>query len=323
MTIIIDKFVPFIEGILEPYAQVIYADPADITPESVRTADALIVRTRTRCNEALLAGSRVRFIATGTIGYDHIDTAYCNAHGITWQNAAGCNADAVRQYVEGALHALADRHGFTLAGKTLGIVGVGHVGKRVAAMAERLGMRTLLCDPPRARVEGADGFVSLSDIAAQSDIVTFHTPLSRDGIDKTYHLCDAAFLAALRPEACIINAARGGIIDEQALLNTDFPDRSAIDCWEGEPRLNISLLDRVCIGTFHIAGYSLQGKVNATTQSVQGLARFFGWQALYDWCAPLPEGYNPDAPYDIWVDDVALRATPNNFEAMRDAYKLR
>lgn len=323
MRILIDKYVPFIQGILEPYGEVEYLSPEEFTAEKVKNADALIIRTRTRCNAALLNNSQVRFIATATIGFDHIDTHYCESQGITWQNAAGCNADAVRQYVEGALHYLAEQKGFQLKGKTLGVVGVGHVGTRVVAMAERLGMHVLRNDPPRARKEGEAGFCHLEKIAREADIITFHTPLIKEGEDKTYHLCNAAFLQQLKSEACLINAARGGIIDEQALLASSYTSRSIIDCWEGEPRLNQELLHKVCAGTPHIAGYSLQGKANATTLSVQGIARFYHWEKLMNWEAPLPADYNPNAPYDITVDHQLLMQAPDQLERLRDEYKLR
>ena len=323
MKVIIDKYVPFVEGVLEPYAEVVYADPADINPQTVKDVDALIVRTRTKCNEQLLEGSKVRFVATATIGHDHIDVAYCDEKGIVWQNAAGCNATAVRQYTCAAIQYLAEHFQMDLTTKTLGIVGVGHVGKLVEETARNWGMKVLLCDPPRARVEGSEGFVTLQEIAAKADIITFHTPLQKQGLDATYHICDAQFLSMLKPEACIINAARGGIIDEAALLDTHFPSRAVIDCWEGEPRLNLTLLEKVLLGTFHIAGYSLLGKVNASTQSIQGLAHCFGLKDLYEWKAPLPEDYDPNAFYDIQEDDRALRATPHLFEIMRDTYPLR
>lgn len=323
MKIIIDKYVPFIEGVLEPYAEVIYADPAEINPQTVKDVDALIVRTRTKCNETLLKNSKVRFVATATIGYDHIDATYCEQQGIVWQNAAGCNATAVKQYVGAAIQHLAKHYHMDLTTKTLGIVGVGHVGKLVEQMAREWGMKLLCCDPPRARKEGNTAFVSLQEVAKHADIITFHTPLQKQGEDKTYHICDETFLSLLKKDACIINAARGGIIDENALLQTHYPQRAIIDCWEGEPKLNLSLLDKVLIGTFHIAGYSLLGKVNATTQSVQGLARCFAIKDLYEWRAQLPDGYDPNAYYDILADDKALRATPHLFESMRDNYKLR
>lgn len=323
MKVIIDKYVPFVEGVLEPYAEVIYADPADINPHTVKDADALIVRTRTKCNAELLSNSKVRFVATATIGYDHIDANYCEQNGVVWQNAAGCNATAVKQYVGASIQHLAKHFQMDLTTKTLGIVGVGHVGKLVEQMAREWGMKVLKCDPPRAREEGEEDFVSLNEIAKNSDIVTFHTPLTKQGVDPTYHLCDEHFLSLLQAGACLINAARGGIIDEKAFFATHYPERSVIDCWEGEPLLNQSLLDRVLIGTFHIAGYSLLGKVNASTQSIQGLAQCFEIQELYNWKAPLPEGYDPNAFYDILADDAALRATPHLFESMRDAYPLR
>lgn len=214
MRVVIDRGIPFLDGVIEPYAEVAYLSPEDIGPEAVRDADALIIRTRTRVNKELLEGSQVRFVATATIGYDHIDQDYCREAGIYWTSCPGCNAQAVCDYVEEAIATFNSslfrgRSGESL---TIGIVGYGHVGKRVAQMAERKGYRVLLSDPPLGIG------LSLEEMAPQCDILTFHTPLTRDGEYPTYHLCNAAILRLCKPGALIINAARGGVIDEQALL---------------------------------------------------------------------------------------------------------
>ena len=185
MKIVCDNKIPFIRGVFEPWAEVVYLPGAETTPAVVRDADAVVTRTRTRCDAALLAGSSVRVVASATIGYDHIDTAWCEAHGILWRNAPGCNSSSVKQYIAAVLCTLARRHGLRLDALTLGVVGVGNVGSKVAEAAAQLGMRVLLCDPPRARAEGAEGFVDLDTLVAQSDIVTLHVPLLREGEDAT------------------------------------------------------------------------------------------------------------------------------------------
>ncbi|MDR1864257.1 MAG: erythronate-4-phosphate dehydrogenase, partial [Bacteroidales bacterium] len=188
MKIVIDDKIPFIRGVLEPFAETAYVRGSVLTRAEAVDADALIVRTRTQCNEALLKGTRVRFIATATIGFDHIDTQWCRANGIAWANASGCNAGSVRQYIAAALCALAVHHGFSFGEVTLGVVGAGNVGGKVARLGETLCMKVLVNDPPRARREGAGNFVSLEEIVRRCDIVTLHVPLNRQGEDKTLHL---------------------------------------------------------------------------------------------------------------------------------------
>ena len=197
MKVIIDDKIPYIKGALEPFAEVLYLPGKDTTPAVVKEADALITRTRTICNESLLKGSKVSFIATATIGFDHIDTVYCEQSGITWTNAPGCNAKSVEQYIASVLFVMAERKGWTLAGKTLGVVGVGQVGSKVARLASILGMKVLLNDPPRARVEGETGFCSLETVLAEADIITLHVPLNLQGEDATYHMADEAFFKRL------------------------------------------------------------------------------------------------------------------------------
>ena len=324
MKIVVDSFIPFVRGVLEPYAEVVYAEPAAFTPALVRDADALLIRTRVRCNAALLDGSAVRFIATATIGYDHIDTAYCARQGIAWANAAGCNADGVRQYVQAVLEYVERIDGACMAGKTMGVVGVGHVGRLVADMAERKGMRVLRNDPPRQLAEPEADFVSLEQVARESDVITFHTPLTLSGEFATYHLCDTAFLQKIKPDALLINAARGGVLDEEAFLAyAPAACRIVLDCWEHEPHISRQMLDRVLLGTPHIAGYAVRGKQNATTMSVQALSRFFGC-GLDDWEAVVPPSMQPVTDeYDIVADYRTLLQHTAEFEHLRSSYRLR
>ncbi len=346
MKIVCDNKIPFIRGVFEPWAEVVYLPGAETTPAVVRDADAVVTRTRTRCDAALLAGSSVRVVASATIGYDHIDTAWCEAHGILWRNAPGCNSSSVKQYIAAVLCTLARRHGLRLDALTLGVVGVGNVGSKVAEAAALLGMRVLLCDPPRARAEGAEGFVDLDTLVAQSDIVTLHVPLLREGEDATWHLFDEARLAAMRPDQFLINSSRGPVVDGAALraaLQAKALRGAVLDVWEGEPEPDRALMALLDIATPHIAGYSADGKANGTRMSVRTVAAVLGLP-LADWRpADIPAPAQPlefslDASgksrqevlseailhtYDILADDRALRAHPERFEQLRGDYPVR
>ncbi|MDP4207082.1 MAG: NAD(P)-dependent oxidoreductase, partial [Bacteroidota bacterium] len=186
MKIIIDDKIPYIRGVFEPFAEVHYLSGAATTPEIAHNADALITRTRTICNQKLLENSTVKFIATATIGYDHIDTEWCKSAGIEWTNAPGCNSSSVEQYVLAAILYQAREKGLILKGKTLGVVGVGNVGSKVARVGQLLGMKVLLNDPPRERAEGEGIFTSLDHILEEADIITLHVPLQHEGTDKTF-----------------------------------------------------------------------------------------------------------------------------------------
>lgn len=309
MKVLIDQYIPFLNGVLDPYATVEFLAPEAFTPARVHDADALIVRTRTRINKDLLAGSKVRFVATATIGFDHIDTSYCRQQGIGWTSCPGCNAQAVCDYIEEVLRENATFHRTTK--QTLGIVGVGHVGSKVAVMAEKKGFRVLLNDPPKHIG------VSLNDIAQQADIITFHTPLDA----STYHLCDASFLAQCRPDALIINAARGGIVDEEALLKSTQP--YVLDCWENEPSINAALCtdNRALCTSYHIAGYSVEGKRNASQMCLNALCHFFGLPHLDVSDDTLPQGDSASG----WLSRITtqLKTHPECFESFRKAYVLR
>lgn len=303
MHVLIDQYIPFLNGVLDPYATVEFIAPEEFTPARVQDADALIVRTRTRINKDLLAGSRVQFVATATIGYDHIDTSLDIPY---WTACPGCNAQAVCDYIQEALLAV------QLPYKSIGIVGYGHVGSRVAAMAEKLGFNVLVNDPPKGIG------VSLDEIADQCDIITFHTPLD----ETTYHLCDAAFLSKCRPHALIINAARGGIVDEQALFESHHP--CIIDCWENEPAIHHALCQspQTLLASYHIAGYSVEGKRNASQMCLDALCRFFNLPLLSVNTDQMPPAGDSQPG---WLTRVSnqLKAHPENFETLRKQYPLR
>lgn len=334
VNVVVENKIPFIKGLLEDYCNVKYLAPEDITAEAMSQADALITRTRTRCDASLLAGSQCRFIATATIGTDHIDLDYCQRNGITVSNAPGCNAPAVAQYVMASiLHWRRMRNDSRpLQSLTLGIVGVGHVGSIVEQWARQLGMKVLLCDPPRQKVECTNKFVSLSTIAQGSDIITFHTPLTRSGEYATYHMCDRSFIDNVNPETLIINSARGPIINThdiiEALDNRLIAD-VAIDCWENEPHLSAELLSRAVIATPHIAGYSREGKIRATAMAVNAFTRFFGLPLV-----EMAERVKPGAAqcvtenailesYNPFIDTASLKGNASAFEALRNNYNYR
>ena len=338
MKFVVDKTIPFIENLFEPYAEVVYLEGKDISSDDVRDADALVIRTRTKCNADLLDGSSVRMISTASIGSDHIDHEYCKEHGIHFATASGCNAVGVMNYVFAALYGIAARKSIDLEGKTLGIVGVGNTGSRVAAMARHIGLRTLLCDPPRAAVEGPDSFCPLDSLLKQADIVTLHVPLS----DQTRKMANDRFFRRMKPGALFINTARGEVVDESALMRA-IPKLGAviIDTWNNEPYVNLDLVEKVDIATPHIAGYSYQGKQNGTALAVRAIARFFGIEPLYEFYpeTPLaeleaiklnlkgkPQGeiasvlsYN----YPIFTDDFMFRMNPAGFENLRLNYSYR
>ncbi|MDR0891336.1 MAG: 4-phosphoerythronate dehydrogenase PdxB, partial [Mediterranea sp.] len=292
MKVIVDNKIPYIQEAIRHLAdEVVFLPGRAFTPELVHDADALIIRTRTRCNEELLRGSRVRFIATATIGFDHIDTDYCRRSGIRWANAPGCNSASVAQYVQSALLVWQGQRQKPLTGLTIGIVGAGHVGSKVAQVAHDFGMKVLLNDPPRAEREGEAAFSSLERLAAECDIISFHVPLSREDIHRTYHLADGDFFRRLQKSPLLINTSRGEVVDTEALLqalDSNFVSDAIIDVWEHEPDISPALLAKSLIGTPHIAGYSADGKANATRMSLDSLCRFFHIEAAYSIQPPAP-----------------------------------
>jgi len=278
MKVIVDDKIPYIKGALEPFAEVIYMPGKSTTPEVVKDADVIITRTRTICNKKLLEGSKVSMIATATIGFDHIDTEYCDEAGIEWTNAPGCNSWSVAQYIMAALHTLAIEKKLTLSNMTIGVVGAGNVGSKVVKQCKAIGMNVLVNDPPRQRTEGDTGFVSLKEIQQNADIITIHTPLTMDGEDKTFHVVDQLFIDGCKDGVFIINCARGEIFETQSVVDALISGKineAIVDCWENEPDIDQELLDRTFISTPHIAGYSRDGKANGTSMSIQAISRKF------------------------------------------------
>ena len=343
--IIADNKIPFLDGALESVARVEYLPGAEISRSNLLDADALITRTRTKCNRELLEGTSIRFIATATIGYDHIDTDYCREKGIGWTNAPGCNSSSVEQYMVSTLLWLANHRSIDLKALSLGVIGVGNVGRKVASAARTLGMRVLLNDPPRERAEGNAEFVSLEELREHSDIITLHVPLNKGGLDNTQHLVNREFLTHLKSGSILINTSRGAVVDEAALLEGIRSRRLSdviLDVYETEPIINQELLDTLTLATPHIAGYSLDGKANGTTMSVQAVSRFFSL-GLDDWSPatmPVPQSSEilTDASesdlyellwevykqsYDVSSDDQNLRNTPDRFEILRGEYPFR
>ena len=332
MKIVADSKIPYLNGILEQVAQeVLYMPGTEITSDVVRDASVLLTRTRTRCDRALLEGSKVEFIGTATIGTDHIDLDYCHKKGITVVNAPGCNAPAVAQWVHATI--LQWIQAKNASGNiTLGVVGVGHVGSIVARWAQQLGYRILLNDPPLAENYDPQFSIfnprsSILDLQRECDIITFHTPLTKDGKYPTWHLCDEAFLKGLKHCKLILNAARGAVCDNEALLR--WQGDVALDCWEHEPAINRELLDKAFVTTPHIAGYSRQGKQRGTAMIIDALNRHYGWHL------PVPEvdkpllGATDVTPqliidsYNPLHDTAALKAASCRFESLRNNYCLR
>ena len=342
MKIVVDDKIPYIREKLAVLADdVVYLKGADIHAEDVKDADALIVRTRTRCDRQLLEGSKVQFVATATIGFDHIDTDYMAQAGIFWTNCPGCNAGSVAQYLECSLLLLEQLKVLVLSEATIGIVGCGHVGSKVKAMAERLGMRVLVCDPPLQQAtthrSSSITFVPLDVIEREADVITFHVPLTHEGQYSTWHLGNDNFFHCLSRVPYIINTSRGEVVDNVALLQALEEGRvrdAILDVWECEPNIHLDLLNKVFIGTPHIAGYSADGKVNADNMVIDALCQHFslphpGYILPPD--LPVSQGakvksQKPMSALDFYnplVDSEKLKTDPSKFETLRNNYPLR
>lgn len=344
MLAIVDDKIPFLAQVLEPCGiEVRYLPGAAITAADVRDADLLLVRTRTRCDAALLAASRVRFVGSATIGIDHLDTDYLDRRGIRWCNAPGCNAASVAQYVVSVLVNYAVHFHRPLAGLTFGIIGAGNVGSRVAAAARALGMRVLLNDPPRAEREQDGRFLPLDVLLPQADVISMHVPLVDGSRHPSRHLAGEKFFEQLPPGTLLLNSGRGEVVDSEALKRALQRQSltAVLDVWENEPAIDRTLQELLWLGTPHIAGYSLDGKANGTAQVVRALAEFFQLPLRdfrpADLPAPtrsilhLPDGLPPaeelqravNFSYDVRRDDAALRRDPGCFEFYRGNYPRR
>ncbi len=337
MKVVVESSVPFLKGIIEKYVDPVYLDNKHITNESIRDADALIVRSVTKCTEELLAGTSVRFIATATAGVDHIDIEYCEREGIVWSNAPGCNAIAVAQYVFSCLSYLAINTSQSLRGKVIGIVGVGHVGREVERIARSIGMLPLLYDPPRAEVEGIESFSSLDELLEKSDIITLHVPLN----SETKHLITKELLAKCKRTPILINACRGAVCETEALIwarSVGLIKRLVIDCWENEPDISSELVQHADLATPHIAGFSADGKHRGSRMAFLALSDFYSLGASTELLIPkelnspkeniVLEGYDVSeqipqaflATLDLRDTSLDLKRNPKNFELLRKSY---
>lgn len=339
--VIADIDIPYLQGVLEPFAQVTYLKGGAINAEAAKGADALFVRTRTHCDKELLDGSKVQFVTSATIGTDHIDLDYLVSRNISFANAPGCNAGGVMQYVHTALFAVAAKKGIDLRGKTLGVIGVGNTGGKVADLGEYLGFRVLRNDPPKMAVAADKSiYCTLEYLLENSDIITMHVPLD----STTRGMADHNFFSRIAPGAIFINASRGEVVCDEALL-AKMGELAALilDVWNGEPKgISRELVAAADIATPHIAGYSYEGKINGTALSVQAFARHFGIRELMDFTpehTPVPriglrgESGEPLevaevasrllAAFPIYELDAALRDDPDSFERLRSEYKYR
>jgi len=345
MKIIIDDKIPFIKGALEKVAEVLYVPGNHIDSSVVKDADALLIRTRTHCNKSLLKGSSVKFIATATIGYDHIDTDYCAESGIAWTNAPGCNSSSVEQYIVSAYLYLASMQGFELNSKTIGLVGLGNVGSKVDRAMQALGCKVLRNDPPRQEAEGAVGFTSLRELLAEADVVSMHVPLTSSGVYKTHGMAGSDFFAGMKKGAVFMNSSRGEVVDERALKDAIRSGRlsdTVLDVFENEPDVDRELLSMLTLATPHIAGYSADGKANGTTMSVRALGKFFNL-GLDDWTPKnIPHPGNREIfadaadseitdlvsevfawTYSIQEDHDRFMDNMDKFEKLRGDYRIR
>lgn len=343
MKILVDAHIPYLKGVIEQFGDITYLSGSEFSPEAVRDKDALIVRTVTHFGKDMLENSRVKLICSATIGYDHIDTDYCDSHNIAWRTAPGCNADSVEQYITASLLYMAQKNGWDIRKKTIGIVGVGNVGSRVATACEKLGMRVLKNDPPRQEKENLSDFVALDIIQRDADIVTLHVPLTKEGVYATHHLANSSFFDELQRSPLFINSCRGAVMDTAAVKQARHSGKISglvIDCWENEPHIDRELLQLSDIATPHIAGYSADGKWNASRMSFENVNEFFNCGI-----SPIPFVEIPSAPssiisldelpveeqlsHAVWHTYHPIRETeelkshPNDFSRFRSEYPLR
>jgi erythronate-4-phosphate dehydrogenase len=348
MKIIADENIPFVKECFSSAGDVIIIHGRKISKDNLQDADALLVRSITKVNKDLLDGTNIKFVATATIGFEHIDVEYLKSKNIGFASAPGSNANSVAEYVTSALLNLAEKYHFDISKKSIGIVGVGNVGSRVEKKAKALGMKVVLNDPPLKRQTGDEKYRPLNEIL-DCDIVTLHTPLTKDGIDKTYHLADENFFAVLKDDAIFFNTCRGGVHDTAALkkaIATKKLSACVLDVWEKEPDIDVELLEMVDFSTPHIAGYSYDGKVVGMIMIYNAFCGFFGIQAKHTAKDFLPPAQiseifikNEKSPllfavntlYNISKDDANLRQMKNEpadkrgvyFDSLRKNYTVR
>jgi len=351
MKVIADENIPCVEQAFASLGDVSLVSGRGMQPEQVRDADILLVRSVTRVDASLLEGSSVRFVASATIGFDHVDRDYLQQQKIGFATAPGSNATSAAEYVVSVLMVLSEQRGFELAGKTVGIIGCGNVGSRVRQKLSALGMNCRVNDPPLQAGGGHDDFVSLNEVL-QADIVTVHVPLTKNAPHPTFHLVNEAFLDSLKPAAIFINTSRGAVADNRALdaLLVRRNELSVVlDVWEDEPAISASLLQQVDLGTPHIAGYSYDGKLRGTEMIYRAVCDYFAKPVQWYAADELQRVASIDmrsreagstlavaraavlGAYDVRQDDARLRATlslpaaerASAFDRLRKDYPVR
>lgn len=343
--IIADAHIPFLTGKLESFAEISYLPGIEITAEKLNNVDALLIRTRTKINEALLKNTSVKMVASATIGLDHVDLKSCQNAGITVHNVPGCNAGSVAQYVISSILHYAVEKNISLKGKTLGIIGVGNVGKKVAIFSKAIGLNLLLNDPPCEAIEGSANFVDLNYLLQHSDIISLHVPLNVSGKFATYNLVNESFAQLIKPNSLFINTSRGEVVKEEVLyelLKSGKISGAILDVWKNEPSLNTKLANLTLIATPHIAGYSINGKAAATQGIIEHTANFFGFNKQFIEPIKLPTPIHEfiaiseeektyeqalyayvSQSYNITADSLALKNDFSNFEKLRNNYPVR
>ncbi len=318
MKIVADANIPFVQECFSSVGDVEIMSGRDMTAAAMANADALLVRSITPVNEQLLGGSPVRFVGTATIGFDHIDLDYLEANHIGFASAPGSNANSAAEYIIAALLDVGQRHGIRLEGESIGVIGVGNVGGRVAQKCEALGMHVRRNDPPLQRRTGDPNYVPIEAVY-DCDFITVHTPLTRDGIDKTYHLADGRFFASVKRGAIFLNASRGAVVDSESLAVAGRLGPVVLDVWENEPNIDIELLCGVDLASPHIAGYSFDGKIAGLIMIYRALCEHFGLEPKHEAGDFLPE---PEVPVvdvrDVQGDDEAALA-----HAVRSVYSIQ
>ena len=328
MKIVADANIPFVKECFSSIGEVTVIGGREITPWVVADADVLLVRSITPVGVELLAGSKIHFVGTATIGFDHIDMDFLARHNIGFASAPGSNANSAAEYVIAGLLEIGQKYALDLEGRSIGIVGVGNVGGRVAKKCAAMGMEVYLNDPPLKRQTGHSKYLPLEKLF-DCDFITLHTPLTFEGRDKTYHLADEKFFKSLKERCIFVNASRGGVVDGRALKSAIKSGRLRavmLDVWENEPDIDVELLRMVDIGTPHIAGYSLDGKIAGMIMIYKAACEYFDLEQKFDVKDFLPEPAVPELkvdPKNTNEQDALLSAVQKIYRIENDDTKLR
>ncbi|WP_260259484.1 4-phosphoerythronate dehydrogenase [Vibrio intestinalis] len=344
MKIVIDENMPYAEELFSQLGEVVLKPGRTLTADDLIDVDALMIRSVTKVNAELITkGNKLKFVGTATAGMDHVDQALLQDKGIFFTAAPGCNKVGVAEYVFSALMVLAQQQGFSVFDKTVGIIGAGQVGSYLQQCLEGIGIKVLLNDPPKQLAGDTRHFTPLNELLEQADVITMHTPITRDGEHPTHHLINQQVLDNLRGDQILINAARGPVVDNQALkqrLAKADGFTAALDVFEFEPQVDMELLPLLAFATPHVAGYGLEGKARGTTMIFNSYCEFLGKPLAATAHELLPIAPIPQLEldrawdeatlhnltqiiYDVRKDDALFRREihkPGAFDQMRKTY---